>query len=206
MKIIPKKLMKGKESLVLNEIKILKSISGEHPNIVNLVDYFESPNNLYLIMELCTGGELYDRLYAKGNYFEKDARNIIKTVLGAVKFIHSRNIVHRDLKPENLIFRNKDADSDLMLADFGLSKFQAYENEKLKSHCGTPGYMAPEIIKKTGHGKEVDLWSIGVLTFYLLSGTLPFESESNLKEIELVLTADYSFSDPIWANVSNNGT
>ena len=143
MKIIPKKLMKGKESLVLNEIKILKSVSGEHPNIVKLVDYFESPNNLYLIMELCTGGELFDRLMDKGNYFEADARSIIKMVLSAVKFIHSRNIVHRDLKPENLIFRNREADSDLMLADFGLSKFQSYENEKLKSHCGTPGYMAP---------------------------------------------------------------
>ena len=143
MKIIPKKLMRGKESLVLNEIKILKSVSGEHKNIVNLVDYFESPNNLYLIMELCTGGELFDRLIEKGNYFEADARNIVRTVLDAVKFIHSRNIVHRDLKPENLIFRNKEPDSDLMLADFGLSKFQAYESEKLKSHCGTPGYMAP---------------------------------------------------------------
>ncbi|KAJ3000202.1 hypothetical protein HDV02_000115 [Globomyces sp. JEL0801] len=135
-KMISKKLMKGKEHMILNEIEVLKKISQGHKSIVTLHD-------LYLVLDLCTGGELFDRICETGHFYEKDAADIIKTVLDAVSYLHKLNIVHRDLKPENLLFRSRDPDSDLMIADFGLSKIIDDGDGFLKTTCGTPGYMAP---------------------------------------------------------------
>ena len=144
VKVISKKLMKGKESLILNEIHILKKVSKGNNNIVTLHDYFESPNNLYLVMDLCTGGELFDRIISKGSFYEEDAAKIIRIVCSAIQYLHQNNIVHRDLKPENLIFKNHDEDSDLMIADFGLSRITNDPTDHgLKTYAGTPGYMAP---------------------------------------------------------------
>ena len=168
VKMISKKLMRGKEALILNEINILKKVSKGNKNIVTLHDYFESPNNLYLVMDLCTGGELFDRIINKGYFYEEDAAKIIRTVCSAIQYLHQNNIVHRDLKPENLIFRSPEEDSDLLIADFGLSRITADPNDHgLKTYAGTPGYLAPEIIQKTGHGKPVDMWAIGVMSYFL---------------------------------------
>ena len=120
--------MAGKEHLILNEIDILKKVSKGHPNIVTLHDYFETPNNLYLVMDLCTGGELFDRICERGSFYEEDAALIVRTLVDAVAYLHSQNIVHRDIKPENLLLRSKDS-FEIVIADFGLSKF--INSEKL---------------------------------------------------------------------------
>jgi calcium/calmodulin-dependent protein kinase I len=149
-KVINKKLMEGREFMVRNEIAVLKRVSSGHRNIVTLYDYFETSNNLYLCFDLCSGGELFDRICAKGNYVEPDAAELVRTIMKAVQYIHDSGIVHRDLKPENLLFRTPAEDADIMIADFGLSRVMEEEKfHMLTEICGTPGYMAPEIFKKS---------------------------------------------------------
>jgi calcium/calmodulin-dependent protein kinase I len=144
-----------------------------HRNILTLVDYFETMNNrtlhwgyttsawlilsaVYLVTDLALGGELFDRICRKGNYYESDAADLIRATLSAVAYLHDHGIVHRDLKPENLLFRTPEDNADLLIADFGLSRIMDEEQfHVLTTTCGTPGYMAPEIFRKTGHGKPV---------------------------------------------------
>ncbi|KAJ7662207.1 CAMK/CAMK1 protein kinase [Mycena polygramma] len=204
-KIINKQLMEGREHLVRNEIAVLKRISSAHPNIVTLHDYFESPRNLYLCFDLCTGGELFDRICAKGNYYEADAAALVRTIFKAVSHIHVSGIVHRDLKPENLLFRTPDEDADIMIADFGLSRVVDEDTLSLLTEvCGTPGYMAPEIFLHTGHGKPVDVWAMGVVTYFLLAGYTPFDRDSPQAENAAILQGDYKFEPAeYWANVSD---
>lgn len=203
-KVINKKLMEGREHMVRNEIQVLKHVSKGHRNIVTLHDYFETSHNLYLIFDLCTGGELFDRICAKGNYFEADAADLVRTIMGAVQYIHSTGIVHRDLKPENLLFRTKEEDADIMIADFGLSRVMDEDKLHLLTEvCGTPGYMAPEIFKKTGHGKPVDIWAMGVITYFLLCGYTPFDRDTQEEEARAIMRGDYKFEPAAyWANVS----
>jgi len=183
----------------------LKKISSGHRNIVTLHDYFETSHNLYLCFDLCTGGELFDRICAKGNYYEADAAELVRTIFAAVQYIHDTGIVHRDLKPENLLFRTQAEDSDIMLADFGLSRVMDTDKlNKLTEICGTPGYMAPEIFKKTGHGKPVDVWAMGVITYFLLAGYTPFDRETQQMEMEAIIAGDFKFQpEEYWANVSD---
>ncbi|TFK52945.1 Pkinase-domain-containing protein [Heliocybe sulcata] len=204
-KVINKKLMQGREYMVRNEIAVLKKVSSGHPNVVTLRDYFETQHNLYLVFDLCTGGELFDRICAKGSYFEQDAAQLVHTVMKAVKYIHDCGIVHRDLKPENLLFRTPAEEADIMIADFGLSRVMEEEKlQQLTEICGTPGYMAPEIFKKTGHSKPVDIWAMGVITYFLLCGYTPFDRDTQQEEMEAIMAGDYKF-EPVeyWANVSD---
>lgn len=173
-KVINKRLMAGREHMVRNEIAVLKKVSMGHQNILTLVDYFETMNNckreedsvsegrnanrgaVYLVTDLALGGELFDRICRKGSYYETDAADLIRATLSAVAYLHDNGIVHRDLKPENLLFRTPEDNSDLLIADFGLSRIMDEEQfHVLTTTCGTPGYMAPEIFKKSGHGKPV---------------------------------------------------
>ncbi|KAG1872899.1 kinase-like domain-containing protein [Suillus subalutaceus] len=205
-KVINKKLMEGREHMVRNEIAVLKRISSGHPNIVTLHDYFETSHNLYLCFDLCTGGELFDSICARGQYTEADAAGLVRTIFQAVKYIHDCGIVHRDLKPENLLFRSKpEKTSEIMIADFGLSRVME-ENKlsMLKEVCGTPGYMAPEIFQKTGHGKPVDVWAMGVITYFLLAGYTPFDRDTQRQEMEAIIAGDYKFEpDEYWSIVSD---
>ncbi|KAL0260595.1 Calcium/calmodulin-dependent protein kinase type I [Diplodia seriata] len=203
-KVINKRLMAGREHMVRNEIAVLKRVSMGHQNILTLVDYFETMNNLYLVTDLALGGELFDRICRKGSYYESDAADLIRATLSAVAYLHDHGIVHRDLKPENLLFRTPEDNADLLIADFGLSRIMDEEQfHVLTTTCGTPGYMAPEIFKKTGHGKPVDIWAIGVITYFLLCGYTPFDRDSNLEEMQAILVADYSFTPlEYWRGVS----
>ncbi|KAJ7230847.1 Pkinase-domain-containing protein [Mycena haematopus] len=204
-KVINKKLMEGREHMVRNEIAVLKRISSGNPNIVTLHDYFETSHNLYLCFDLCTGGELFDRICAKGNYYEADAASLVRTIFTAVNYIHAGGIVHRDLKPENLLFRTPAEDADIMIADFGLSRIMEEEKLSLLTEiCGTPGYMAPEIFLKTGHSKPVDVWAMGVVTYFLLAGYTPFDRDTPKLEMEAIIAGDYKFEpEEYWANVSD---
>jgi calcium/calmodulin-dependent protein kinase I len=173
-KVINKRLMAGREHMVRNEIAVLKRVSMGHQNILTLVDYFETMNNcarilsqaypltlltvhvVYLVTDLALGGELFDRICRKGSYYETDAADLIRATLSAVAYLHDHGIVHRDLKPENLLFRTPEDNADLLIADFGLSRIMDEEQfHVLTTTCGTPGYMAPEIFNKSGHGKPV---------------------------------------------------
>ncbi|KAI6777935.1 Calcium/calmodulin-dependent protein kinase type I [Emericellopsis cladophorae] len=205
-KVINKRLMAGREHMVRNEIAVLKKVSMGHQNILTLVDYFETMNNLYLVTDLALGGELFDRICRKGSYYESDAADLIRATLSAVAYLHDHGIVHRDLKPENLLFRTPEDNAELLIADFGLSRIMDEEQfHVLTTTCGTPGYMAPEIFKKTGHGKPVDLWALGVITYFLICGYTPFDRDSDFEEMQAILNADYSFT-PVeyWRGVSSH--
>ncbi|KAG0058042.1 putative calmodulin-dependent protein kinase type 1 [Linnemannia elongata] len=204
VKVINKKLMEGKEHMIRNEIAVLRRISIGHANILTLVDYFETLNNLYLVTELAEGGELFDRICRKGNYYEHDAAHLVRTICSAVAYLHEQGIVHRDLKPENLLFKTAAEDSELLIADFGLSRIMDQEKfHLLTTTCGTPGYMAPEIFQKSGHGKPVDMWALGVITYFLLCGYTPFDRQNSMDEMHAILNAEYQFA-PIeyWQGVS----
>ncbi|XP_045329135.1 calcium/calmodulin-dependent protein kinase type 1B isoform X3 [Panthera pardus] len=207
LKCIPKKALRGKEALVENEIAVLRRVS--HPNIVALEDVHESPSHLYLAMELrvpaalrVTGGELFDRIMERGSYTEKDASHLVGQVLGAVSYLHSLGIVHRDLKPENLLYATPFEDSKIMVSDFGLSKIQT--GNVLGTACGTPGYVAPELLEQKPYGKAVDVWALGVISYILLCGYPPFYDESDPELFSQILRASYEFDSPFWDDISES--
>ncbi|KAJ3321087.1 hypothetical protein HDV06_004645 [Boothiomyces sp. JEL0866] len=204
VKIIDKKKMKGEEEAVKQEIDILSKI--RNPHIVSLVDLCTDKEHYYLVMDLATGGELFDRILSKGSYGEKDAAKLVAQILTALDYLHNIDIVHRDLKPENLLFRTESEDSDLLLADFGLSRV-VHQNEFLKTSCGTPHYVAPEILKESGHGKPVDMWSLGVITYVLLCGYTPFwggETNSVPVLYNAIVNGKYEFDEENWSIISKD--
>uniref|UniRef100_A0A665W3H2 Calcium/calmodulin-dependent protein kinase type 1D-like n=1 Tax=Echeneis naucrates TaxID=173247 RepID=A0A665W3H2_ECHNA len=201
IKCIPKKALKGKETSIENEIAVLRKI--KHENIVALEDIYESSNHLYLIMQLVSGGELFDRIVEKGFYTEMDASRLIKQVLDAVNYLHSMGIVHRDLKPENLLYFSPHDDSKIMISDFGLSKMEG-TGDVMATACGTPGYVAPEVLAQKPYSKAVDCWSIGVIAYILLCGYPPFYDENDSKLFEQILKADYEFDAPYWDDISDS--
>ncbi|GAD96138.1 calcium/calmodulin-dependent protein kinase [Paecilomyces variotii No. 5] len=221
IKIILKKNVKGNEQMVYDELEMLQALN--HPNIVHFVDWFESRVRLhlairktqnshtdaqqdkyYIVTQLATGGELFDRICEYGKFTEKDASQTIKQVLDAVNYLHERNIVHRDLKPENLLYLTSAADSPLVLADFGIAKMLDSPEEVLTTMAGSFGYAAPEVMMKQGHGKAVDMWSLGVITYTLLCGYSPFRSENLTDLIEECRSGRVVFHDRYWRDVSQD--
>ncbi|XP_071214339.1 MAP/microtubule affinity-regulating kinase 4-like isoform X1 [Salvelinus alpinus] len=171
---------------LFREVRIMKGLN--HPNIVQLFEVIETENTLYLIMEYASGGEVFDYLVSHGRMKEKEARATFRQIVSAVHYCHLKNIVHRDLKAENLLL---DADSNIKIADFGFSNEFTMGN-KLDTFCGSPPYAAPELFQgKKYDGPEVDIWSLGVILYTLVSGSLPFDGQ-NLKELrERVLRGKY---------------
>ncbi|KAM8995257.1 calcium/calmodulin-dependent protein kinase type 1 isoform 1-T1 [Ara ararauna] len=201
IKCIAKKALEGKETSIENEIAVLHKI--KHPNIVALDDIYESSTHLYLIMQLVSGGELFDRIVEKGFYTERDASALIRQILDAVKYLHDMGIVHRDLKPENLLYYSMDEDSKIMISDFGLSKIEGC-GSVMSTACGTPGYVAPEVLAQKPYSKAVDCWSIGVIAYILLCGYPPFYDENDAKLFEQILRAEYEFDSPYWDDISDS--
>ncbi|KAI0116965.1 calcium/calmodulin-dependent protein kinase 1 [Daldinia grandis] len=202
IKIILKKNVKGNEQMVWDELDMLQRL--KHPHIVRFVDWFESRDKWYIVTELATGGELFDRICEQGKFTEKDASQTIRQVLDAVSYLHDRNVVHRDLKPENLLYLSKDPDSDLVLADFGIAKMLDTKDEVLTTMAGSFGYAAPEVMLKKGHGKPVDMWSLGVITYTLLCGYSPFRSENLQDLIDECSNGKVVFHDRYWRDVSDD--
>ncbi|KAK0168909.1 hypothetical protein PV327_002666 [Microctonus hyperodae] len=224
VKIIDKKALKGKEDSLENEIRVLRRFSetvtpqsGDgpikshssdergwltHPNIVQLLETFEDKHKVYLIMELVTGGELFDRIVEKGSYTEKDASGLIRQVLEAVDYMHEQGVVHRDLKPENLLYYSADEDSKIMISDFGLSKME--DSGIMATACGTPGYVAPEVLAQRPYGKAVDVWSIGVISYILLCGYPPFYDENDANLFAQILKGEFEFDSPYWDDISDS--
>uniref|UniRef100_A0A1Y1N2A1 Calcium/calmodulin-dependent protein kinase type 1 n=1 Tax=Photinus pyralis TaxID=7054 RepID=A0A1Y1N2A1_PHOPY len=200
IKIIDKKALKGKEDSLENEIKVLRKLT--HHNIVQLLETYEDKSKVYLVMELVTGGELFDRIVEKGSYTEKDASGLIRQVLEAVDYMHEQGVVHRDLKPENLLYYSPDENSKIMISDFGLSKME--DSGVMATACGTPGYVAPEVLAQKPYGKAVDVWSIGVISYILLCGYPPFYDENDANLFAQILKGEFEFDSPYWDEISDS--
>ena len=184
---------------IRREVTIMKAI--HHKHIVNLFEVFENAKKVVLILEPAEGGELFDRIVDAGQYTEKDAASTIAMLCDALEHLHECNIVHRDIKPENILYKGADkAHPDyhvLKLADFGLAR--DYQNQSMKTACGTPGYVAPEILKNEGYaGPACDMWSAGVLLYILLCGFPPFYEEDLPTLFDTIIHANFDFPSPWW--------
>ncbi|XP_075034827.1 phosphorylase b kinase gamma catalytic chain, liver/testis isoform [Mixophyes fleayi] len=181
------------------ELEILHQVS-HHPSIITLIDSYESSTFIFLVFDLMKRGELFDYLTEKVTLSEKETRCIMRSLLEAVSYLHANNIVHRDLKPENILM---DDCLNIKLSDFGFSCVLKHP-EKLRELCGTPGYLAPEILKCSmdethpGYGKEVDLWACGVIMFTLLAGSPPFWHRRQMLMLRMIMDGRFQFSSPEW--------
>ncbi|KAL0904288.1 hypothetical protein M5K25_026378 [Dendrobium thyrsiflorum] len=185
---------------VRREVKILRALSG-HPHMVKFYDACEDNLNVYIVMELCEGGELLDRILSRGGrYTEEDAKVIVLQILSVVAFCHLQGVVHRDLKPENFLFSTRDENAPMKMIDFGLSDF-IKPDEKLNDIVGSAYYVAPEVLHRS-YSTEADIWSIGVITYILLCGSRPFWARTESGIFRAVLRADPNFDDPPWPSVS----
>ncbi|XWS50281.1 hypothetical protein CRYUN_Cryun12cG0074700 [Craigia yunnanensis] len=202
VKIISKAKMTTAISIedVRREVKILKVLSS-HKHMIKLHDAFEDANNVYIVMELCEGGELLDRILSRGGrYTEGDAKNIVEQILSVVAFCHLQGVVHRDLKPENFLFTTRDEDAPIKIIDFGLSDF-IRPDQRLNDVVGSAYYVAPEVLHRS-YSVEADMWSVGVITYILLCGSRPFWSRTESGIFRSVLRADPNFDDSPWPSVS----
>lgn len=191
-------LDKTMELSLKDEIFILKDMN--HANIMNLHDVYASINFYYLVTEYLEGGELFDRIVEKEKYTEVEARNVCQICFAALKYCHSNNVVHRDLKPENLLLQYKHSDLEIKIADFGFAK-HCPSDDSLSTICGTPGYVAPEILRRQKYGTQSDMWSIGVIIFILLGGYPPFYGETEKELFDATTRNDWEF-DETWDSVS----
>jgi serine/threonine protein kinase len=205
-KVAIKILAQGKEATedILNEIDILARVD-DHPHIIQLKEIYEKKGRMYIVMELVTGGELFDRIIARQHFSENDARDLIHVLIETIRHMHSYGIVHRDLKPENILFQTSAPDAPIKIADFGLAKLYqpSDEGDSLKTLCGTPGYVAPEVLKnRNGYTPQCDMWSVGVILYILLCGYPPFQHEQQNKLFKQILKAEFHFHSPWWDKVS----
>lgn len=181
------------------EIENLEQVN--HPNVMKLYNVYMDDQYIHLVTELCTGGELFDRILKKGRFDEVEAALVMRQILEAVKHLHSLKIVHRDLKPENFMFLNQDPDSPLKLIDFGFSKRMDTENQQVQTMVGTPSYVSPELLTGT-YGQESDLWSCGVILYTILAGRYPFYDEDEQTIYKLVKQGALHLDDATWSNIS----
>ncbi|XP_060212326.1 calcium-dependent protein kinase SK5-like [Lycium barbarum] len=202
-KTIPKKKLICKEDYedVWREIQIMHHLS-EHPNVVRIKGTYEDALYVHIVMELCAGGELFDRIVEKGLYSEKEAAKLIKTIVGVVEACHSLGVMHRDLKPENFLFLSSEEDAALKATDFGLSVFYK-PGETFSDVVGSPYYVAPEVLCKH-YGPESDVWSAGVILYILLSGVPPFWAETDMGIFRQILRGKLDFESEPWPGISDS--
>ncbi|KAG1338017.1 calcium-dependent protein kinase 3 [Cocos nucifera] len=186
---------------VRREVAIMRHLP-ESPSIVSLREACEDEHAVHLVMELCEGGELFDRIVARGHYTERAAAAVTRTIVEVVQLCHRHGVIHRDLKPENFLFANKKENSPLKAIDFGLSIFFK-PGEKFSEIVGSPYYMAPEVLKRN-YGPEIDIWSAGVILYILLCGVPPFWAETEQGVAQAILRGAIDFKREPWPSVSEN--
>jgi len=201
-KIVTKaKLTKEDELALKDEISILKSMNHEH--IIRLFDVFDENSYYYLVTELMLGGELFDRIVTKAFYNEKEARDVCKILFNALNYCHQKDVAHRDLKPENLLLVSKTNDKNIKIADFGFAK-RVTSSKCLLTQCGTPGYVAPEILHGVPYGTKADMWSLGVITYILLGGYPPFIEQNQRELFKKIKRGQYEFHVEYWGSISSD--
>lgn len=196
-------LSQSEDAAVLNEVSILKSL--RHKNIVPLKDFFEEPNCFYLVMQKCDGGDVLDRVASIEQYSEKDACQFSQGLLKAVQFMHERGIAHRDLKPQNLLLENKDDNTSVKVCDFGYAK-RVHMPQSLTTLCGSLHYVAPELLKNHPYDESADMWSVGVVIYFLLAGYLPFHNKDQNELFKIIRLGKYNFDTKYWTGISKEAT
>lgn len=185
------------------ETTILKG--SDSPYIIKMYGIYHEPKEqmFYIVTEYVSGGELFERIIQKEYYNENDARKLTYTIAQALKYCHDRGVVHRDLKPENILLLSMEDDNSIKVADFGFAKqYDTSTDDALVTSCGTPGYVAPEILNGKKYGTEVDMWSFGVIIYILLSGYPPFHHENQKQLFALIRNAKFQFEDEYWSPIS----
>ena len=215
-------LAKDDEEALKVEVEVLQMVN--HANIVHLKEVFDCQKTFYMVMEEMSGGELFDRIVEKEKYTEGEARDVVDTLSVALKYCHGMGIVHRDLKPENLLYESNEPDALIKIADFGLAKL-LNEGSTMQTACGTPGYVAPEILEGRMYDEAVDIWSLGVITYILyvlflqfffmvlyltffiirLCGFPPFYDENNAALFASIKSGNFDYPSPYWDCVSDEG-
>lgn len=202
VKVVTKsKLTKEDEIALKDEIQVLNELKHQH--IIRLYDVYEEKDFWYLVTEKMSGGELFDRIVSKSFYNEKEARDVCKILFESIGYCHSKAVAHRDLKPENLLLRTEENDSEIKIADFGFAKKVLTPNS-LTTQCGTPGYVAPEILEGVAYDTKSDMWSLGVIVYILLGGYPPFIEQNQRELFRKIRKGQYEFHEDYWGSVSDD--
>ncbi|KAG1671375.1 hypothetical protein FOA52_011872 [Chlamydomonas sp. UWO 241] len=186
---------------IQTEIQILYTLTG-HQNVVQLFEVYEDAESIHLVLELCQGKDWFERLLKHGTYSEEQAADTMRTLLHTLQYIHSLGVVHRDIKPENLLFSDFSDTATVKLADFGLSAMFQCADQQLQDPVGSTYYVAPEVLKDRGYGRECDVWSLGVVLFVILSGYAPFEGANEDKVFQAIMYKPLRFADETWNDIS----
>ena len=199
--VLRKDLPATDDAAIYDEVAIMSSLS--HPHIVPLIDFFEEKDCYFLVMELMSGGDLFDRIGKKKTYSEADARDLTVKMLKSMAFCHAHNIAHCDMKPKNLLLMSEDNDSYIKLADFGFAA-RVHTPKSLTKQCGTPFFVSPEILMRQAYDQQSDMWSVGCIIFLLLSGNLPFMGRSQKELFKKIVSGKFEFDDEDWCDVSDD--
>ncbi|KAM5281707.1 LOW QUALITY PROTEIN: serine/threonine-protein kinase H2 [Ctenodactylus gundi] len=201
MKVMETEEREGREACEA-ELCVLRRVS--HRYVVRLAETFEARDRVYLVMELATGGALLERLLAQGSFTERDAVRVLGMVADGIAYLHALRITHRDLKPENLLYYHPGAESKILITDFGFAHSGNKNGDwMMKTLCGTPEYVAPEILLQKPYTCAVDMWALGVITYVLLSGSLPFDDESQTRLCRKILKGKYNYTEEPWPSISH---
>lgn len=202
IKIVTKSKLTHEDEVALkDEISVLTELKHDH--IIRLYDVFEEQQFYYLVTEKMSGGELFDRIVQKSYYNEKEARDVCRTLFKALAYCHSKKVAHRDLKPENLLLASATDDVSIKIADFGFAK-KCLEPNSLTTQCGTPGYVAPEILEGVPYDIRADVWSLGVIIYILLGGYPPFIEQNQRDLFRKIRKGQYEFHAEYWGGVSQD--
>ncbi|KAL3498488.1 hypothetical protein ACH5RR_041220 [Cinchona calisaya] len=194
------------DALLTNELLVMRKIVEDvspHPNVIHLYDVCEDPNGVHLILELCSGGELFDRIVAQERYYEAGAAAVIRQIAEGLHALHKANIIHRDLKPENCLFLNKDENSPLKIMDFGLSSVEDF-TDPVVGLFGSIDYVSPEALSQEKITCKSDIWSLGVILYILLSGYPPFIAQSTRHKQQMIMQGYFSFHEKTWKSISSS--
>lgn len=184
------------------ELTVLRRVN--HTNVIQLIEVFETDTKVFMVMELATGGSLLDRLETHGFYNEFEAQKVLRMVLSGMGYLHSLGITHRDLKPDNLLYYHPGNDSKLLITDFGFASTRKSNGHPyMHTICGTPQYIAPEIVMRRPYTSSVDIWAVGVITYIVLSGTFPFDAKQDSLIFKQILKGKFTFTGMVWDGISD---